>query len=133
MLADPFVILLAGHYAGDYLLQTDWISGHKAERSVTGWLANSAHVACHVAVTLALLLVTRAATGLDYSAAGAVAALAWIGFSHGLIDRRWPVERWMRATGSTGYLESGRGAPMVDQALHVVVGLFPAALLLAAL
>ncbi|MFE6869584.1 DUF3307 domain-containing protein [Kitasatospora sp. NPDC057692] len=133
MLADPFVLLLAGHYAGDYLFQSDHMSEHKAEKSLTGWLANGAHAACHIGVTLVLLLSARALIGLDISATGTCAALAWVGLSHGLIDRRWIVERWMRHTGSTVYFESGRGAPMVDQALHIVAGITPAALLLTAL
>ncbi|WP_331731372.1 DUF3307 domain-containing protein [Kitasatospora sp. NBC_01300] len=132
MFASLFVVLFVGHFAGDYLLQTDHISEHKAARSWTGARAALAHVGCHVTATVAALLAASAATGLHVSAVAAAAGIGWVGLSHGLIDRRWPISWWMRHTGSAAF-EAAGGAPLADQAAHVVVGLFPAALLIAAL
>ncbi|MFE1251204.1 hypothetical protein [Streptomyces sp. NPDC058735] len=61
-----------------------------------------------------------------------VLALAWVGISHGFIDRRWPVDRWMSFAGQSGFKAHG-GAAHVDQAAHVVLGLLPAAFPLATL
>lgn len=57
-------------------------------------------------------------------------ALGWVGISHGFIDRRWPVDRWMSFARQSTFKVHG-GAAQVDQAAHVVLGLLPAALLLA--
>jgi hypothetical protein len=132
MFADVFVLLLIAHYAGDFMLQTDRMSERKADRSREGWHANITHVLCHLAATFALLGVANLATGLDISVPAGFGAAAWIGISHGLIDRRWPVQWWMEHTGSGNFFKKG-GAPLVDQAMHVCLGLTPAALLIAAL
>lgn len=56
----------------------------------------------------------------------ALAALLWIGVTHAVIDRRWPVLWWMTHTGSTDWISRG-GAAHVDQTAHI------AALVVAAL
>ncbi len=132
MFADVFTLLFVAHFTGDYLFQTDHMVKHKAERSREGWEANVTHVGCHLAATFAALFVAQVALGLDVSGPAFFGAAAWIGFSHGFIDRRWPIAWWMNRTGSPEFLAKG-GAPLVDQAAHIVVGLAPAALLVAAL
>lgn len=131
MLGTIGFLLLAAHYASDYLFQGDRMSTLKSTPGWTGWRSNLLHAATHVTTTAALLAAARAAVDLPISWWPAVAALAWIGGTHGLIDRRWPVAWWMRHTGSTKFLESG-GAPLVDQAMHVFIGLVPAAFVIAA-
>ncbi|PJN22410.1 DUF3307 domain-containing protein [Kitasatospora sp. CB02891] len=133
MLGTIGFLLLVAHYAADYLFQGDRMATLKSGPGWQGWRANLLHVATHVAVTAVLLGTARAALDLDIAPWPAALAIAWIGFSHGLIDRRWPVAWWMRNTGSAAFLESGAGAPLVDQALHITVGLLPAAFALAAL
>ncbi|MEV8336571.1 DUF3307 domain-containing protein [Streptomyces niveus] len=133
MFATVFVLLLAGHWTSDYPGQTDHQAKHKAERSALGWRANIAHASVHVVVSA--LLLTIGALVLDevtLSPAPTALALAWIGVSHGLIDRRWPVDRWMTFARQTGFKAHG-GAAHVDQAAHVLLGLVPASLILAAL
>ncbi|GAB2696370.1 DUF3307 domain-containing protein [Kitasatospora kifunensis] len=132
MFADFFVILFAAHHLSDYPLQTDYQALHKADRTATGWRANLAHAGTHVTTSAVLLWLGILILDLHASAAGTVAALAWIGCSHSLIDRRWPVRWWMEHTGQTSYLANG-GAQYVDQAFHIGLGLLPAAVTLAAM
>ncbi|WP_042404738.1 DUF3307 domain-containing protein [Streptacidiphilus carbonis] len=132
MFADVFVILFAAHLLADYPLQTDHQAAHKAQRTAVGWRANLTHASVHVAAATVLLLAVGAALGLPLHLAGTVAALAWLGLSHGFIDRRWPVLKWMNATRQPGFAQHG-GAQHVDQAAHIALGLLPAAVLLAAL
>ncbi|WHM41100.1 DUF3307 domain-containing protein [Streptomyces sp. BPTC-684] len=139
-----FVVFYAAHLATDYPLQTDRQAARKAGwtesdtdphpgRHHHGWGANQAHAGTHTTLSLtALLLIPNLALGLPLSALGTVAALAWIHVSHAAIDRRVGVAWWMRHTGQTAFQAHG-GAAHVDQAAHIVLGLLPAALLLAKL
>ncbi|MFJ1709218.1 DUF3307 domain-containing protein [Kitasatospora sp. NPDC088346] len=126
-----FIALFVAHFAGDYLAQTDHMATHKAGPGLRGWLANAAHVGAHLAAMLATLAVARLALGFTTGTWPTAAALAWAAGTHGLIDRRRVITWWMTRTGSSGFLERG-GAPLVDQAAHIVVGLFPAAVLIGA-
>ncbi|MFJ8628902.1 DUF3307 domain-containing protein [Kitasatospora sp. NPDC093550] len=127
-----FVLLYAAHLASDYPLQTDHQAAHKAGSGRTGWAANVAHAVTHVTVSLVLLMVGEWVLDLHISAAAAVVGPLWIGISHSVIDRRWPVARWMSWARQAGFAQHG-GAAHVDQTFHVVLGLLPAALILAAL
>ncbi|MEU4954959.1 DUF3307 domain-containing protein [Streptomyces lavendulae] len=139
-----FVVFYAAHLASDYPLQTDaqaarkagWteVDTHtKAVHQHSGWLHNQLHAGTHTVVSLtALLLVPVLALDLPLTALGTAAALLWIHVSHAFIDRRWPVARWMKLARQEGFKAHG-GAAHVDQAAHVVLGLLPAALLLAKL
>lgn len=128
-----FVLLYAAHLLADYPLQTDHMAAHKADRCAAGWRANVEHAACHVAVTALLLwAVGGLALDLHPSTAAKVTAVAWVGVSHGFIDRRWPVARWMAVARQSRFAEHG-GGTHVDQAFHIALGLLPAALVLATL
>lgn len=131
MFATAFVLLYAAHLLGDYVLQTDHMADTKAKPGRAGWRANLGHAGCHVAVSLLLLAVGQLVLDLRIGAAAGAAAVLWIGATHALIDRRWPIAWWMENTGSRGFLAAG-GAAHVDQAAHLTLGLLPAALLLAA-
>lgn len=130
MFASLFVLLYVAHLAADYPLQTDHQAAHKACAGGRGWLANLAHAGTHVAVCAIALAV--AAVVLDESAGAWAngAALVWIGATHAVIDRRWPVRWWMEHTRQAGFAQHG-GAAHVDQTAHVLV-LAVAALFLAA-
>ncbi|MEU0030768.1 DUF3307 domain-containing protein [Streptomyces sp. NPDC006335] len=131
MLADVFILLLAAHWAADYPGHTDDQARHKAEHSALGWRANLSHAATHIVLSAVLLGIGAVLTGEVTLTPGAtVLALGWVGISHGFIDRRWPVDRWMSLSRQSGFKAHG-GAAHVDQAAHVVLGLLPAALLLA--
>ncbi|MER7568938.1 DUF3307 domain-containing protein [Streptomyces sp. NPDC097941] len=131
MLADVFVLLLAAHWAADYPGQTDHQARHKSEHSALGWRANLAHAVTHVVLSVVLLgigaLLTDEVTLMPSATAF---ALGWVGISHGFIDRGWPGDRWMSFARQSGFKAHG-GAAHVDQAAHVLLGLLPAALLLA--
>jgi hypothetical protein len=130
MFASLFVLLYVAHLAADYPLQTDHQAAHKAQCSAAGWRANAAHAATHVVACGVALAVAAVVLGESAGAWASVAALVWIGATHAVIDRRWPVARWMRFARQAGFAQHG-GAAHVDQTAHVLV-LVVAALFLAA-
>lgn len=133
MFAEVAVLLYAGHLAADYPGQTDHQACRKADRTAQGWRANIAHAATHVLLSVLLLgLGALVLADVVLSPGPVTLALAWVGFSHGLIDRRRLVAWWMKHAGQQGFAARG-GAAHVDQAAHVLLGLIPAALLIAAL
>ena len=120
MFATVFILLYVAHLLADFALQTDRQASLKADRSAAGWWANLSHAATHViACAVALAVGTAALDGMHLPVVRTVAALAWIGSSHGLIDRRWLIAWWMDHTGSAAFRERG-GAAYVDQTAHVL-------------
>ncbi len=133
MFADFFVILFAAHLLSDYPFQTDHQAQHKAGCGAAGWRANAAHATTHLAVSLVLVwLIGQTLLSLPVSAVGMAAALAWVTITHAVIDRRWPVARWMAWARQAGFAQHG-GAAHVDQTFHIALGLLPAAVMLATL
>lgn len=132
MLGTYFAILYVAHLLADYPGQTDHQAAHKADRGLAGWYANLTHSVTHVAITLALLGITTALDQTNPSPAALGTALAWVGISHAVIDRRWAVRWWMQHTGQQAFAAHG-GAAHVDQAAHLGLGLLPAALVLVTL
>lgn len=116
--AAVFILLYVAHLLADYPLQTDHQAAHKAERSATGWRANLAHAGTHVAVSAASLGVGVVMLDLQLSLIAAASALAWVGLSHSVIDRRRGVLAWMRVARQEVFREHG-GAAHVDQAAHI--------------
>jgi hypothetical protein len=130
MFAAVFILLYIAHYAADYPLQTDHQAAHKADRDASGWRANLAHTGTHILTSAALLtLIGWQTLGLHLTAAGTLAAIAWIGASHSVIDRRRGIAWWMAHTRQASFAAHG-GAAHVDQTAHIALGLLPAALLL---
>lgn len=142
------VLVVVGHYLGDYVVQTDWMAalkvadatypaGHpRAGQPVSSWrswLANQAHVATYSA-TIAATVAAVAAVGGFAGQLGVVPAWRWLvavagnWAAHSLLDRRWPVTRLMAATGSGPFSHNG-GAAHVDQTLHLATLLLLAAFL----
>ncbi|CAM5327389.1 MULTISPECIES: DUF3307 domain-containing protein [Streptomyces] len=138
--AAAYIALFTAHHAADYLAQGDRMSARKAGwteqgpdgKSVrhTGWGANQLHAATHSVAELLALGLLAAVVHLPLPVWGVTGAVLWIHLTHSLIDRRWPVRAWMCHTGSAGFVQRG-GMPLVDQSMHLVFGLFPAALLIA--
>lgn len=143
MFASLFVLLLLGHWAADYPCQTDrqaarkagWTEVNTSSKTVRhhhGWGANLTHAGTHVLLCgLALALGTMLLDDVHLTLAPAAGALLWVGATHSVIDRRWPVARWMTFAKQEGWAQHG-GAAHVDQTAHVLA-LGPAALFLAAL
>jgi hypothetical protein len=120
MFATVFILLYAAHMLADYALQTDHQAEHKAERSRAGWCANLAHAGTHVLTcTVALAVGAAVLSGTHFPVTRAIVALAWVGASHGLIDRRWLIAWWMDNTGSADFRTRG-GAQHVDQTAHIL-------------
>jgi hypothetical protein len=126
--------LLVAHQLGDHVLQTDRQAGGKAggERWLGPMLGHLAgyHLAAGVAVVGTCL-----ALGLPLTVAGVAAGLAFSALTHGLLDRRWPVRRLLRAVGSPRFAETTApvcGLYAADQALHKAA-LLGSALMIASL
>lgn len=130
MFASLFILLYVAHLAADYPFQTDHQAGHKADCSAAGWRANLAHAATHVLLCSLALVVGSAVLGESAGVLPSVVAVLWIGATHAVIDRRWPIARWMAFARQAGWAKHG-GAAHVDQTAHVLA-LVVAALFLAA-
>lgn len=130
MFAELFILLYAAHLAADYPLQTDHQAAHKADGGGAGWRANLAHAGTHVAACGVALLVGGLVLGTGAGVWASVLALVWIGGTHAVIDRRWPVRWWMRVARQETFAQHG-GAAHVDQTAHILA-LVVAALVLAA-
>ncbi|MFG2851786.1 DUF3307 domain-containing protein [Streptomyces mirabilis] len=118
MFASLFVLLYVAHLLSDYPLQTDHQAAHKAGAGTCGWRANIAHALTHVAVTSAALAVGTAVLDLNLDLMAVAAGVVWIGVTHSVIDRRWPVARWMTLARQAGFAQHG-GAAHVDQTAHL--------------
>lgn len=126
-----FVALWLGHYAGDYLLQTDRQALGKLDPGRSGLRHACAHVAALTGAQAAWLGVFAMA-GAPVSAGSATVALLVNALTHVAIDwvRRGP-RAWCYLTGSTGFYDCSQpaaerpehthGAERVDQALHYQV------------
>ncbi|WP_405021493.1 DUF3307 domain-containing protein [Kitasatospora sp. NBC_00070] len=132
LFAAAFAALFAAHHLADYPAQTDHQAAHKADRTLTGWIANQVHAASHTVLTLLALVTLAAVLHTPLTVSGVAAGLAWVHLSHSAIDRRRAVAWWMDHTGQTGF-RAASGAAHVDQAAHIALGLLPAALLIASL
>ncbi|MEU3228400.1 DUF3307 domain-containing protein [Streptomyces sp. NPDC006976] len=131
MFASLFVLLYAAHLLADYPFQTDHQAGCKADHGAAGWRANLAHAGTHVLFCSLALVIAAAVLGESAGTLPSAAAVLWIGVTHAVIDRRWPVAAWMRLARQQGWAAHG-GAAHVDQTAHVLV-LVVAALGLAAI
>ncbi|MGQ4513658.1 DUF3307 domain-containing protein [Streptomyces sp. DW26H14] len=130
MFGSLFALLYVAHLAADYPFQTDHQAAHKADPGRAGWIANARHAATHVVMASIALLAGHLALGLSASILPAALAVLWIGGTHAVIDRRWPVAWWMRVARQKEWAARG-GAAHVDQTAHVTA-LAVAALVLAA-
>ncbi|MFI5987558.1 DUF3307 domain-containing protein [Streptomyces sp. NPDC051555] len=111
MCAEVFILFYVAHLLSDYAFQMDRQSERKALPSAAGWRALLSHAGTHVVVSA--LLLGAGSVLLDLPPGLPAAITDWVGLSHGVIDRRWPVQWWMEHTGSSGFFEKG-GAPLVD-------------------
>lgn len=130
MFASLFVLLYVAHLLSDYPLQTDQQASCKADKTAAGWRANMLHAGTHVLVSAVVLAIGALPLDLNLDTPTAIAGLLWIGASHSLIDRRWPIRWWMEHTGQKVFMQHG-GMAHVDQTAHVTA-LLIAALALAA-
>jgi hypothetical protein len=123
-----------GHEVADYITgQTDLQAREKAhpDYNITPgvpywrtWWANQKHCAAYHVTLAAAVAAVAAPLGVKVHPRRAAAALALSWLTHGVIDRRWPVEQLMKATGSAGWYPVG--VPQVDQALHRAIVMFAA-------
>jgi hypothetical protein len=127
--APVFILLYVAHLLADYPLQTDrqasrkagWVEGEQDPNPGCphhGWGANLAHAGTHILTTAAALGIGAVVLDLPLSWPAAVIALLWIGATHSIIDRRWPIQWCMQNTRQPKFAEHG-GAAHVDQTAHI--------------
>lgn len=104
-------LVLAGHFIGDWIVQTDWQAANKTH----SWAAMAAHMLSYHACLAVLLLYA----GIPGLAAGVILVGSVV--THSFIDRRWPVKALLRATGSGAFAETMWGVLAADQALHLSI------------
>lgn len=120
--------LLVGHTVGDHLVQTDHQAAHKAK----SWRAMAGHVGSYQLTCATALAAVQAVTGIRPSWRHVVAGHLFSAATHALLDRRWPVQKILRATGSPRFAELQipiNGMYQADQSLHHAC-LFVAALIM---
>jgi hypothetical protein len=122
--AVTFAALYAGHQIGDHVVQSDAVARAKVAPSSeqlaagvppwTGWAACLWHVASYTGTQMAAVALVFLVAPLDIC--GAIAALVVSASTHAVIDRRWIVQRLVRAKGCEKWRE---GPYLIDQSLHV--------------
>ena len=127
------VVLVPGHYLGDYGLQTDGqandkgLCGHRGRRACAG------HVASLTLAQLVMLALVAVVTGTAMDPVAAALGLGVNAASHYWADRRKTLRGLILATdrwsSKIGFFDNG-GAERVDQAWHMV-WIVPAALVAA--
>jgi hypothetical protein len=115
--------LVAGHYLADYWVQTDHQAQHKGltgPRSAEGRWNCAKHAATYTLTLAATVYAAVSVSGLDMNHGVLWAALASNGVTHYLIDRRWTLEAFARATGKGGWIDADKSAlGHLDQAAHL--------------
>lgn len=111
-MTDLLCAVLAGHLIGDWVLQTDYQAATKTK----SWRSMIAHLwSYHLAILVLIVFLAP-----ETSFGDGLAILGVSTATHGFLDRRWPVERLMTATGSEAFSQTW-GLYAVDQALHLSV------------
>lgn len=119
--AVALVALLVGHQLGDHVFQTDRQANDKASAGRAGAAALARHLFGYHLTAAVVLVGTAAVLGLPLGVGGVAAGIAFSAATHGFLDRRWPVRKLLRATGSAGFAELTTpvcGMYVADQALH---------------
>lgn len=116
-----FAALIVGHLIGDFIIQHHTWSSHKADPGWAGWGWCSLHAATYGAACWAVLALAVAVEGFDVSGPAVAIIMVVNAGLHGFLDRRWPLEWIIRATGSGPWLDKDPRAMFIfDQAVHVI-------------
>jgi hypothetical protein len=112
----------AGHWAGDYWVQTHRQACAKGGPGWPGRRACAAHVTTYTLTLTACLALAWWRLALPLSLPWAAAGLAVSAVTHYAADRRWPLRALAARTGKLGYHDLGdglaTGAAHLDQAWH---------------
>lgn len=109
--------ILVAHSVADHVIQTD----HQAAAKTSSWSAMAGHVGGYQLTQAAALAAVAVATGERLSWRRVLLGGAFSAASHAFLDRRWPVRRALRATGSPNFADMAtplNGMYLADQALH---------------
>jgi hypothetical protein len=114
--------LLLGHLLGDFMIQQDHWSAHKAKRTLRGQMHMAAHVLTYTSACWAAVYVAAWADGLHLSHSALAIGMAVNGATHWVLDLRSPLERIVRATGHAGWVDRDPRALFIyDQAAHLTI------------
>lgn len=121
--------LTAGHYAGDYWIQTHAQAIRKALPGRPGRRACAGHVATYTITQAWALVLASAVLQVPFAWQQVAAGLAVSAVTHYAADRRVLLQRLAAVIGKGEYWDNG-GAASLDQAWHLT-WIFLAALLIA--
>ena len=107
---DVFLLVLAGHLIGDFVLQTDWQASNKE----TSWRAATDHVLTYHVIMAVLVLPVWRHVNTAWLFAISIA-------SHALVDRRWPIRLLLGSTGSKNFSTAFWGVIATDQSIHLSI------------
>ena len=103
--------LLVAHLVGDWLLQTEWQALNKAKN----YRALFSHIGVYSIIMLSVL-----AIDFGFQNIYVYLVVLMLGLSHALLDRRWPVIRFMKAFRIIVEREPELWLVLaVDQVLHI--------------
>lgn len=108
-------LVLAGHFLGDWVVQSDW----QAQNKMRSWRAMGQHM-----IGYHLVLALLSGFAWPFHRGLPIRWWVFIGVSlvtHAVIDRRRPVQWLLRHTGSAAFAEQPWGVMAVDQALHLSI------------
>jgi hypothetical protein len=109
----PFELLIVTHLAGDWLFQTEWMAMEKRHN----WRALLSHVAVYHALMLAVL-----GWRFGYGNPRVYAVVAVLAVTHAVLDRGWPVVRFMQLMRISVTLPPEKWLLIaVDQTLHILL------------
>jgi hypothetical protein len=113
--------LRVGHSFADHLLQTDHQAEHKAGKGKQAWKALLGHVFSYHVLQIFMLLAVIALFNLPVTLLGFSLAVLFSAVTHGFIDKRWPIRKYLEATGSLQFAQMVtpiNGMYVSDQAAH---------------
>lgn len=105
---EPFSFLLLAHLIGDYLFQTSWMAQYKAAR----WVPLLTHCFVYTAAVALFAYVTFGGLSL--------LGVAFVFFTHVILDRRTFVSWWVRTIMTARGPEAKWLGIMADQIFHLL-------------
>ncbi|MDQ7910217.1 DUF3307 domain-containing protein [Phytohabitans sp. ZYX-F-186] len=109
-----FVAFYAAHMVADHWVQTQWQADHKGHPGWIGRTACAAHVLTYTYTTLAAVGLAVWRLDLDLAYGNLAAGLAISAVSHYIADRRTPLRRIAKLTGSGRFYTLGTPRPGKD-------------------
>jgi hypothetical protein len=117
--ADVAILLFAGHWVGDYWVQTDWQAATKPNPGWDGREACAWHVLTYTATLWVFLVLGMIVLNLPLTGLGILISLGVSAATHYFADRRAPLRTLHRLVHPRGQYWDNGGQPFLDQSWHL--------------